>query len=789
MHRRLDSWSFFALIAAAVLPLVWAIPSEFLPFQLSKTVLFAFFALVSFICFLAARVKEQEISFPRYLPLFVAPLVPAAYLASTLLSSDIAASSLGERFSTDTFAFVALGTIAFYVTALIVRTKSQILFVLTAILAAFFVIGIVHIGAFFSGGGSSLGGMLEPNDTLLGRLQDTAFLYGLIAILSLVTITGLRIGGWMRVMLHLALGLSLFLLAVINLAALWWMLGAVAFSTLAFNFFKRNSSRGQVGALATPHPEVEGSSISAASLVVLGVAFIFIVSGTTITTALGSLFNAGQVNVRPSWTATASVGELVYRDSALFGSGPTTFEKQWALHRPADLNATLFWNTDFASGVGFLPTSFITTGILGMVAWIVFLGSIAILGYAALVQRPREEILSYYLTLAAFLGTAYLWAIAINYSPSSVILTLAFVFSGLLISAVRVGGPKLAGEYRLQFSERPRQGFLAVLTAAVLILASAGSMLKIGELYVADLYLRKAATLVSTDPARAETLAIQSSRVRESDEAARVAASAALADLVALSRSSDAAEQDGVARIEERVTAAVNYAEIATQLDPADYKNWFALAQVYHRFVPLGVEGAYDRAAEKYAEALLRRPQSPVIKFAQAQLERDAGNVAQAKTYITEALAGRPQYTEALFLLAQINIQEGAIQDAIKSIETAIVYAPNNPAMYFQLGLLRYSATEYTEAEAAFTRAITLRDDYANARYFRGLTYYFLDRTAEAVAEFERVHELNPENEEVSSILANLREGKEPFATLASSPQVSDLSGPPLEEETELTEE
>ena len=54
------------------------------------------------------------------------------------------------------------------------------------------------------------------------------------------------------------------------------------------------------------------------------------------------------------------------------------------------LNSTVFWNTDFSSGIGFIPTSFVTTGIVGALAWIAFLVLLIVFGFRMLILRaPR----------------------------------------------------------------------------------------------------------------------------------------------------------------------------------------------------------------------------------------------------------------------------------------------------------------------------------------------------------------------------------------------------------------
>ena len=77
---------------------------------------------------------------------------------------------------------------------------------------------------------------------------------------------------------------------------------------------------------------------------------------------------------------------------------------------------------------------------------------------------------------------------------------------------------------------------------------------------------------------------------------------------------------------------------------------------------------------------------------------------------------------------------------------------------------------DFAEAVAALERAVILRRDYSNAKYFLGLAYYEVGRTDLAIPQFEDVQLLNPENTEVTQIIANLRAGRAPLQAAAPAP-------------------
>jgi len=207
------------------------------------------------------------------------------------------------------------------------------------------------------------------------------------------------------------------------------------------------------------------------------------------------------------------------------------------------------------------------------------------------------------------------------------------------------------------------------------------------------------------------------------------------------------------------------YAETAKNMSPINYQNWLALGRVYEALVPLKVEGAYAEAAKAYDEAFRRNPKSPEISLVKARLEVANGSNVAARELIRQALTQKPNYTEAVFFLSQIEVAEGRPKEAISSVEASIFLSPNEPVLYFQLGFLKYNERDYKGAIEAFEQAVAINGDYANARYFLGLSYDRLGRTADAIAQFEYIERTNPGNQEVMSIIENLKAGKAPFAT------------------------
>ena len=133
----------------------------------------------------------------------------------------------------------------------------------------------------------------------------------------------------------------------------------------------------------------EGRRSLVLPLALLAISLFFLIGGT-LGGALANALHINVLNVRPSWQSTFDVAQKVYTKTPVFGSGPGTFGAEWLKYRDASLNSTAFWNVDFTSGIGFIPTSLVTTGIVGAVAWIGLIVLLVVLGSRMLVLRAPE---------------------------------------------------------------------------------------------------------------------------------------------------------------------------------------------------------------------------------------------------------------------------------------------------------------------------------------------------------------------------------------------------------------
>ncbi len=767
--RRRD-WDFasFAVIAVAVcvLPLFF-IPSVSFPFQMGKVYVAVGATVLALILWIVSRLRDGSVSIGIHPIMWSSAIVVGSLLFSTLLSSDFSSSLLGVGSEIATFGFLATMFVLLFITSTLAQTKDRIFYLYLSLFCSFFLVSLYHIVRLIGGVDLlSFGVFTSAISNTVGKWNDLGILFGLGAVLSLVTLELASIKTGLRYALYMVLVFSLLFLTLVNFVSVWV---AVMLFSLLLLVYLTISRRGQLGPYKLPFVPITVFIITLLFVVPIGrdqngqMRYL----ASKVSDTMASTFNILHLEVRPTWGATFNVGKRALLTDPVFGAGPNHFVDRWVLDKPTEVNATAFWNADFTYGIGLIPTLFVTTGILGTFSWLLFLGVFIFSGFRAVFSiRPDTDAFRRYLTVSSYFSALFLWFFCFIYIPSVVPVVLAFVFTGIFVGSLIEEG--LVQTRQFVFVQNPRAGFVSVLVLVFLLVLS----LVTGYVYTqrirSVIAFQKGvfAFNVEGNPKKAEELFKKAVRASEVDAYYRFLSELTLVKINnTLSQNASAtnvqkAQQDLLQLFGE----AKLYAEQARDITPTSYQNWLALGRVYEALVPLKVEGAYAEAIKAYDEAQKRNPTNPEILLTKARLEVANGQNKKARELIGQALKLKPNYTEGVFYLSQIEVAEGKIKEAISSVEASIFLSPSEPVLYFQLGLLKYNINDFKGAIDAFEQAIALNQNYANARYFLGLAYDRVGKIKEAIGQFEAIKLTNPDNQEVEDILVNLKAGKAPFA-------------------------
>lgn len=763
-----DVAAIWTLAVSGLLAAIAFIPAATIPFLYTKVSILAIGALIALVFFILARLTRGNIVVPPITLVGALWLVPLAYLLSSFFSGvGLRTAFFGSQIEADTLGFMVLLAGLATLAALIFRKSEHY--------RTFFKVALITFGIIVAAQVViTLLAKISPNTivataNVVGSYMDLGMLVGLGVALSLLAGRFLALPKRVQTGLWIVSGIGLFVLAMVNSLLVWSLVALVALGLFIESIMRRGGAADQSDLEGVTVIEGESQTTSsdskalAAPLITLIVALFFMIGGSTIGNALSSAMGVSFLDVRPSWQSTFDVGSHTYASSPLFGSGPGTFGSQWLKFRDAALNETVFWNVDFTSGIGLIPTSFVTTGLLGMLAWISFLALFIWTGLRALLFKAPSDRFVRFVSIASYTGTLYVLALSVFTVPGPAVLAAGFILAGVFVSTLRFSAGRQ--EWGIVFSKNPRVGFVIVFGFTLLLLAAVYAAYGVVTRYLAEVaYAESTQALSAGNLDGAEAAAARSITFSASDRAYQVLSSVGIARMNAIAQDTTLAPAEAQSRFQAALSGAVESALAATSVGGNDYRNWVLLGNVYQTVVPLRIDQAYENAKAAYTRAMELNPTSPGLPFILAQLEIAQNKPAEAEEYLLQTIALKRDYTQAIFLLSQIQVSQGKSREALQAAEAAAYFAPNDPVVLFQLGILRSGTGDTQGAIAALARAVEINPQYANARFFLGVAYATAGQFSEAAAQLEAVAALSPENAQaVAADLATLRAGRNPF--------------------------
>lgn len=757
-----------------LLPFV-AIPFASVPLDLAKRATLVIGVALAFLFWLGARLEDGVISVPKSPILAGAKLLALVALVSSFASGMFNASFWGIGTETGSTSSVFVFFVLMFLSAIYFQSRKRLVTATKAFLLSFVILAVIEIIRLFPtfqgitplfGHGSTFFGMLPGStDNLLGKWNDLGsfFALGVVACMSLLELLDTHLP---RTLIYASGLVGMLLMFLVNFNVAWIVLAVMALLLIIYKLSIK---------------KVLGPNFRFAMLWSMPATYVLIISLLCffLYAPIGNYLSASQISsleVRPAWGSTFEVVGKTLKNRALFGSGPNTFSTGWLMNKPAGVNDTVFWNTDFNAGVGYVPTFIATTGILGLLAWLLFLGSYLYFGARALFKLSGDH-LTHGVLSVSFLMSLFLWIMAMVYVPDTVMLSLTFALTGIFIGSLVT--TKFSSDYVLEFSNNPRFSFASVLGIVVLMLLSVVFLFVSAKKYVALANFQSALVASNTkgDLARAKKSLEAAVALDGADVFYRSLADLHVLEMSRILNTAGASQEQLQSQFKTALDAALTAGDKAVKANTANYQNHLSFGRVYEAMVPFKTPGAYERALAEYQAALSGNPHNPQIYLTMARLELAKGDKTKARENITKSLAEKSNYAAAIFLLSQIEADAGNLEAAIKNAEQAAIFAPQDIGVYFQLGFLKYLKHDYKGAINALATAVTINPSYANAKYFLGLSLDKIGKEDEALEQFEQIARDNPDNTEVPRIIANIKAGRD---ALANAPAPEKRSAPPV---------
>lgn len=754
--------------------LVFLLPIFFLPWtanvlDFNKQVLLIFLVFISLFCWLLKSLIEGKINLNFSLLNLPILIFLVILTISTFLSASPYGSFWGWPLNIAPSFLTIFGFILLYFLIINIFQKKEEIFGLLITL-----IGSSFLVALF-GGLQIFGKFIFPFDfskfTSFNTIGTVNSLGIFLAALLPLIISLIFISKRVIKFLFFLFGLSFFLLLfVVNFRVAWVALLIGTAAILIFGITRRDSNP------PSTLPARGGAPIFQANWLTLPM-FILVIAlfFGFLRISLPGL-PATPLEVSPSQKATFNIASQTLKESpnSLFlGSGPGTFVYNYSKFKSEAINQTAFWAVRFNSGASEILDKLATTGILGLLSWLGILGVLIWLGFKGLIKTVAKDKEDSFWILG--LGVFASWlVIVVGQFLYPANLSLGFLFWIFTASFIGLGDIRVKS-WGLQPSSIFAIG-VSFIFIFVLILGL-GLFFLGGQRYIAEVrYLQglrawqrgdNQAAINYLSRAINQTGGKQDNYLRDLSQ-------------VYLFRINEELQKTGISQEEilrvvtSLVGNTVNSAKAATDISPKNVANWAVRGFVYRNLMNL-ITGADQWAIKSYEEALKLEPTNPYLYVEIGQVYLAKNEMERARENFQKALDLKSDYPPAHFQIAMVYAREGKIAEAIGKLEETKGISPFDVGLAFQLGVLYYNDNQFDKAKGEFERAVSFDPNYSNARYFLGLIYDKEGKKKLAIEQFEKIERLNPDNQEVKKILANLRGGKPALEGIAPGQ-------PPIEE-------
>jgi len=737
------------IVTFGILPILF-VPSKIAPFEYTK-VLFVLVGIVTaLILFILSTLRSGKLNIHIPYPLYALWALVIVASISTFLSGDLQDSLIGDFFSIHSTAFVLLLAVVPTLFVLVKPSKVAIMKMYALIAMSTLVLVFFHISRILFGEAFlSFDVFNSAASSPVGTWNDLALFLGLVVISSIVALEQLSLSRTGKGLFALVTVLSLGVLGVINFTTVWFVLGLASLTIVIYSLSKDRLSNAQPSLISDKNKSPVSLMVS---LGVFVFSVFFVIGGVGIGGWISQFTNINYVEVRPSLEATSNIARQVYTENALLGVGPNKFVDAWRLYKDDSINLTAFWNTDFNAGNAYITTFFVTTGLLGGVAWTLFFLMYLVFGVRKLIAVTIADKLWHFIAISSFVGALYIWFISIVYVPGIVILILGALYTGVSLVAFTVLSDKK--EALFEIGDNRNAGFVLTFIVVVVIVGSV-TLLHSAIRHYSAVYIfnqTAAAMQQGQDIALLEQDIFRAYNLYASDVFMRRLAEYQLARLNSLVQVTEPTDIQ-VREFNDIAANGIRFAQESIRLDANEPANWSVLAGMYGLLTSLGVDGAEDRTREALSRIITLNPKNPIPYLELGIIEGRSGNLLLARENIQKAIKLKPNFTEAYYVSAQLAIVQGNVEEAVQSTLSTINLEPSNPVHYYQLGLLEVSRDNTAVAINAFERAIALDRNYANARYLLALALDVEGDSERARAELQYVLNLNPNNTEVAGLI------------------------------------
>lgn len=594
----------------------------------------------------------------------------------------------------------------------------------------------------------------------LGSAGSLAFFSAALLPLSIILLISET--GWKKLFFAAQIFLAFAIFAMVNYPFIWWIVLAGTALIVIFGAIKRELF--DVRWMFLP-------------IFFVAISLLFLIFNPQI-----KWIPHGNIEIFLSARTTLGIDFGALKQMPVLGSGPGTFGYDFAKFKDRGFNNNFLWNASFNGGYSKILTSLATTGILGVMAFLVLILTVVFYAARSLIfnEAPQEKtgVSSFMLLLG--MGSAFA-AQTVGYFLHGSNLALDFIYFFILALIV-----SLVFKNSKNFALKPS----SILTLAVTIFFTLififgfGILFLEGQRYAAQVSYSGGVALMQKGDfdnglKKVEWAASTNSSM---DLYFRELSQAYLLLIQKVSTDENLSKEEASNKVQIYVANAINASKLATDLNKNEISNWASRAAVYQNLAGV-VKDSEDWAIKSYDQAISLDPVNPywhlqqgnvylvkAIGLKEGQSQEKNKILGQAKEKFNKAIDLKKDYALGYFQMALAAREEGKTGEEEAAISSAEKYIGNDAGLSLQIGLLHYQDSEWQKAQKNFETALALSPSYANALYYLGLTYDKRGQSDNAIKAFTRLSDDNPDNKNLKKILENLKGGRPALDGLSQQP-------------------
>lgn len=675
------------LVPKIILTLIVLLPIFFLPvtffaLNYSKFILFYTLTFIALIIFLVGLLYKKESKF--YLNIFSVSvfLIIISYTLSTIFSKNFHISLIGRDFSQDSWlTIVSLFSLMFLIS--FVFKKDLVLKAVFSVIMTAGLVSLIQILNLLIPSLPSLGLFYSPSNNLIGKLNDLALFATLGSIVGVIALENLKLSFKFKYIIYFTLAINLLLILLINFYLSLYILLGVGVIYLSYNLFFLK--------------KIKESIFSPVWIIVI-FSLVSIFFATSVNDRFLNKISMDYLEVRPSISTTVDITKKTLENYPVLGAGPGAFEVLWPMYRPLNVLSSNFWNLDFRYGHGIVMSFVATTGIVGALAWVLFMVCLVFFVFKAIFTKTDDHVTKFLIDSTAIVSLS-LWVIATLYISTIVIYALAFIFSGLFLSILK--NENIINQRKFYLNPSIIKIWSVVGICLVVVFG-----FFVTEKFIANLYFQKVINASENEQDITTIKKIAENAVLFSGTDVNYRALAMTDSVILFKKISETKTQLRAEELNVDIAKIVEYFEKAIKYDPNNYFNYLEFANFYSELVGLNLskEASYQTAKNLYAQSEVLKPSNPFINIRKSRLEFLNNNYQNSKDILVGTIALKPDYLDAYVALSQVELAQGNVSASIKTLEEYVKVFPNNIQGVNQLALIYIETENYQKAVDLFVK-------------------------------------------------------------------------------------